>query len=142
MRHTKGSKETPRIFKGSAFVTYSTQEQAKQVAALGELKFKGEHELVHLTQDDYWAKKQTQRQQQKDLKRQMKKTQIEQQNKAHYKKGMVLKVCGLEQQPVGENGVKKESEEDKQPVEQIRELKCFFESFGRPAFVDINGNEV
>ena len=56
MRKTKGSKETAKIFKGSVFATYSTQEEAKQMAAKEELKFKGEHPLTNIMQDqvNFW----------------------------------------------------------------------------------------
>lgn len=136
MRKTKGGKETPRIFKGSVFVTYSNQEEAKKLAAIEELKFKDTHELIHMMQDDYWASKYNERQKQKEKKKQMKKTQIEQQNKQHYKKGMVLKLTGFEQ-PKTEEG-----ENSKKPeAEQVNEIKEFFKSYGNPAFVVINGNE-
>lgn len=54
MRKTKGGKETPKIFKGSVFATYSTQEEAKQMAAKEELKFKDEHPLTNIMQDQVY----------------------------------------------------------------------------------------
>lgn len=80
-------------------------------------------------QDTYWADKHAERVKQKDLKKQMKKTQIEQQNKAHFKKGVVLKISGLKTDELNH-------------VTLISKLKTFFEPFGKPAFVNIDGNEV
>ena len=71
--------------------------------------------------------KNTERQQKKDLKKQMKKQQIEEQNKAHYKKGQVLKLSGM---PSGEQEM------------SIDDLKKFFEPYGTPAFAMIDGTEV
>jgi hypothetical protein len=179
MRKTRGGKEAPRIFKGSVFATYVNQEQAKQTAAQKELKFRGEHPLINMMQDDvsmgenlnsvnfnfftiqYWASKHAERQKKKELKKQMKKTQIEQQNKAHYLKGMVLKLVGLKPpqqegtttataEGGGENGVadkevkKDEPKEQKQEPQLIEELKAYFEPFSKAAYVliDANGNEV
>jgi hypothetical protein len=86
----------------------------------------------------------------------MKKTQVVQQNKAHYKKGMVLKLVGLppkgeEPEPAAPAEVeagaasanKEKSEKQKQLHEdQIGEVKAFFEPFAKAAFVLIQGNEV
>lgn len=91
--------------------------------------FKDEFQLVNKMQDAYWADKHAERVKQKDLKKQMKKTQIEQQNKAHFKKGVVLKICGMKN-------------EDVNHVALIAKLKTFFEPFGKPAYVNIEGNEV
>jgi hypothetical protein len=40
MRKTKVGKETPRIFKGSIFVTFKDKDQAKRLADITDLKFK------------------------------------------------------------------------------------------------------
>ncbi|KAL7074326.1 hypothetical protein ACQ4LE_006210 [Meloidogyne hapla] len=128
MRKTKVGKETPRMFKGSVFVTFKDKDQAKRLADIKELKFKGEFPLVNKMQDTYWADKHAERVKQKDLKKQMKKTQIEQQNKAHFKKGVILKICGLKTEEINH-------------VALIAKLKAFFEPFGKPAYVNIEGNE-
>lgn len=138
MRKTKGGKETPRIFKGSVFVTYEDQQQAKKLAAMKELKFKenqpAEQPMLQVQmQDDYWATKHLERHQKKELKKEMRKTQIEQQNRQHYKKGMVLKVSGLAE--------KDADGEPKQEPARIRELKDFFSAFGNPKYVTCEGTE-
>uniref|UniRef100_A0A914HNP9 Uncharacterized protein n=1 Tax=Globodera rostochiensis TaxID=31243 RepID=A0A914HNP9_GLORO len=130
MRKTKAGKETPKVFKGSVFVTFVDQEQAKRFAAVKDLKFKGEHELVNKMQEDYWADKHVERRQQRELKKQMRKETIEQQNKSHYVKGQVLKLSGL---PTGSGETKKEV--------SVHKLKEFFEPYGQPAYALIEGPE-
>ncbi|KAF7638700.1 hypothetical protein Mgra_00001782 [Meloidogyne graminicola] len=128
MRKTKVGKETPRMFKGSVFATFKDKDDAKRLADITDLKFKDEFVLINKMQDTYWADKHAERVKQKDLKKQMKKTQIEQQNKAHFKKGVVLKISGLKTDELNH-------------VTLISKLKTFFEPFGKPAFVNIDGNE-
>lgn len=80
-------------------------------------------------QEAYWADKNVRRHAERELKKQKRKEAIEQQNKAHYMKGLVLKVSGL---PTS-------SEEQQVPVPK---LKQFFEPYGTPAYVMIDGAEV
>ncbi|KAI3416681.1 hypothetical protein GPALN_004393 [Globodera pallida] len=122
--------EVKNILMRSVFVTFVDQEQAKRFAAVKDLKFKGEHELVNKMQEDYWADKHVERRQQRELKKQMRKETIEQQNKSHYVKGQVLKLSGL---PTG-------SEETKKEV-SVHKLKEFFEPYGQPAYALIEGPE-
>jgi len=40
MRKTKVGKDTPRMFKGSIFVTFKDKDQAKRLADIKDLKFR------------------------------------------------------------------------------------------------------
>ncbi|KAL3072781.1 hypothetical protein niasHS_017755 [Heterodera schachtii] len=130
MRKTRGSKETPKVFKGSVFATFVDQEQAKKLASVKDLKFKDEYAMVNKMQEDYWAEKNNERRQQRELKKQMRKETIDKQNQSHFVKGLVLKLSGLPMQ----------SGETKKEV-SVHKLKEFFEPYGQPAYAVIEGSE-
>lgn len=98
------------------------------------LKFiflQNEHPIENKMQEEYWAGKNAERIAQRELKKQKRMEAIEQQNKAHYVKGQVLKLSGLT--PA--------KEEDNEML-RTNKLKEFFQPYGKPVFVTFNGTEV
>jgi len=73
LRHTKS---VPRVFKGSAFVTYEGKETAETCIQNSEGKeFKGQP-LVTLMQDTYWTNKNKERKEKRGAEKNIKQVNI------------------------------------------------------------------
>jgi len=125
LRHTRS---IPRVFKGSAFVTYGDKETAEKVVSNFEAKEYKDQPLIVMMQEDYWASKNKQRKEKKGAEKnikQAKNAQISEEQKqslaaTHFVKGLVLKVTGL---PANT---------------EMQKLKDFFKQFGDVGYVTIS----
>ncbi|CAI5437637.1 unnamed protein product [Caenorhabditis angaria] len=117
-----------RIFKGSAFVTYKTREEA-EVAQKSDAKF-GEIELVKMMQDDYWALKNKETKESRAAAKAAKgnKSATENaekekaRNVARFDKGLILAIDGLGEQAT------------------VDTIKTFFKQYGSVGYVAHENN--